>query len=225
MKKLNIITLLCGLIIFITSCGGSTTAKSVAKGEVAIGNQVWTSKNLDVETYRNGDTIPQVQDNIAFYSLTTGAWCYHENKTANGTKYGKLYNWFAVNDPRGLAPKGYHIPTDEEWTMLTQNLEGAGDDRGYIDESHAAGTKMKSTSGWEVNGGNGSNTSGFKGLPGGSRCLYGEFCSIDEIGIWWCSSDFAPETAWFRFLSYDSAYLGRSANDKHYGLSVRCIKD
>ena len=90
--------------------------------DVTIGKQTWATKNLDVESYRNGDAIPQVQDNTAWENLTTGAWCYYQNKAANGTKYGKLYNWYAVNDPRGLAPNGYHIPTDVEWTILTDNL-------------------------------------------------------------------------------------------------------
>jgi hypothetical protein len=91
---------------------------------ITIGNQVWTSKNLDVETYRNGDVIPQVQDQNAWNNLTTGAWCYYDNDASNGTKYGKLYNWYAVNDPRGLAPNGYHIPTDAEWTTLVNYLGG-----------------------------------------------------------------------------------------------------
>ena len=103
---------------------------------IKIGTQTWTSKNLDVSTYRNGDNIPEVQDFKEWKNLTTGAWCYYENKTANGAKYGKLYNWYAVSDPRGLAPTGYHIPSDDEWRILTNYL---GD---------KAGTKMKSTSGW-----------------------------------------------------------------------------
>ena len=105
--------------------------------DVTIGTQTWTSKNLNVTKYRNGDAIPQVQDKNAWAKLKTGAWCYYENNTANGTTYGKLYNWFAVNDTRGLAPKGYHIPTDAEWTILTDYLGG----------DTIAGTKMKSTSG------------------------------------------------------------------------------
>ena len=149
MKKLNIATLLCGLILFITSCGGSdnkaddrsTTAKSVDEGEVAIGKQIWTSKNLDVSKFRNGEAIPLAKTNAEWESAGENqqpAWCYYENKTANGTTYGKLYNWYAVNDPRGLAPNGYHVPTDAEWTTLTDYLGG----------DSIAGTKMKSTSGW-----------------------------------------------------------------------------
>ena len=164
MKKLNITTLLCGIILFITSCGGPTTATSVAEAEVSIGKQVWTTKNLEVETYRNGEAITQQQDATAWSKLSTGAWCYYENNTANGTTYGKLYNWFAVNDSRGLAPKGYHIPSDAEWKILTDYLGGES----------VAGTKMKSTSGWQ-NKGNGTNSSGFAELPGGTRMDEGNF--------------------------------------------------
>jgi uncharacterized protein (TIGR02145 family) len=84
------------------------------KSDKQIGSQVWSCKNLDVTTYRNGDEIPEVQDNIAWVNLTTGAWCYYDNDASNGTKYGKLYNWYAVKDSRGLAPSGYHIPTENE---------------------------------------------------------------------------------------------------------------
>jgi uncharacterized protein (TIGR02145 family) len=106
--------------------------------DVTIGTQTWTSKNLNVSTYRNGDTIPEVQDKNAWAKLKTGAWCYYENKTANGTTYGKLYNCYAVNDSRGLAPIGYHLPTDAEWTILTDYLGGES----------VANSKMKSTSRW-----------------------------------------------------------------------------
>ena len=180
--------------------------------DVTIGTQTWTSKNLDVTKYRNGDAIPQVQDKNAWAKLKTGAWCYYENKTANGTTYGKLYNWFAVNDTRGLAPKGYHIPTDAEWTILTDNL---GDE---------AGTKMKSTSGWE-NEGNGSNSIGFAGLPGGFRIGNGDFYHIGAYGYWWSSSEGSADDAWDRYLDDDSGDVGRDNDDKRDGFSVRCLSD
>jgi uncharacterized protein (TIGR02145 family) len=100
---------------------------------VEIDTQLWISKNLNVSKYRNGDEIPQVQDASEWAALTTGAWCYYENKEENGTTYGKLYNWYAVNDPRGLAPEGFHIPSDEEWNDLIENLGG----------ENVAGGKMK----------------------------------------------------------------------------------
>ena len=182
--------------------------------EIKIGTQTWTTKNLDVTTYRNGDVIPEVVQDTTWAKLTTGAWCYYENKTANGTNYGKLYNWYAVNDPRGLAPKGYHIPTEAEWTILTDYLGG----------ETIAGTKMKSTSGWDNNG-NGTNTSGFAGLPGGCRNYYGNFRFVGADGGWWRSSEGNPDNAWCRFLDDDTGYVSRSSRYKQYGSSVRCLRD
>ena len=182
--------------------------------EIKIGTQTWTTKNLDVTTYRNGDVIPEVVQDTTWAKLTTGAWCYYENKTANGTTYGKLYNWFAVNDPRGLAPKGYHIPTDAEWTILTDYLGG----------DTIAGTKMKSTSGWDNNG-NGSNTSGFAGLPGGYRFNGGYFFFIGARGFWWSSSEGNTDYAWCRGLSNGDGLLDGGYNPKHFGFSVRCLRD
>jgi uncharacterized protein (TIGR02145 family) len=222
--------------------------KGPIKG-VAIGTQVWMSTNLNVSTYRNGDIIPQVQDEDAWANLTTGAWCYYENNAANGTKYGKLYNWYAVNDARGLAPAGWHIPTDGEWTVLENSL---GDD---------AGKKMKSTSGWEswteditcsncktwnaeyrrkkecnvcqdtrVNGkktfsGNGTNSSGFSGLPGGYRSYDGDFLNVGYNGYWWSASEIVVSNAWHRRLYNYYSDLYRDGNFKFNGLSVRCVRD
>ncbi len=182
--------------------------------EIKIGTQTWTTKNLNVSTFRNGDKIPQVQDKKAWGNLTTGAWCYYENKTANGTTYGKLYNWYAVNDPRGLAPSGFHIPTDEEWTILNEGL-------GVADE---AGTKMKSTSGWNEDG-NGNNTSGFAGLPGGYRGYSGSFDDVGAEGSWWSSSENDTFSAWFRVLDNNSGYVLFSSGYKQNGFSVRCLRD
>ena len=182
--------------------------------DVKIGTQTWTSKNLNVSTYRNGDKIPQVQDKKAWSNLKTGAWCYYENNTANGTTYGKLYNWYAVCDPRGLAPNGYHIPTDNEWTILTDYLGGES----------VAGTKMKSSSGWKNNG-NGTNTSRFAGLPGGFRSYDRDFFNIGAGGYWWSSSEFNTSFAWYRNLYFNDGNVNRDNANKHYGFSVRCIKD
>ena len=182
--------------------------------EIKIGTQTWTTKNLDVTKYRNGDAIPQVQDAAAWKNLKTGAWCYYENNTANGTTYGKLYNWYAVNDKRGLAPKGYHIPSDEEWIILTNYLGG----------ETIAGAKMKSSSGWQYNG-NGTNTSGFAGLPGGCRNSNGNFYYIGADGYWWSSSESSADDAWCRDLNDDPGTVSRGSNDKRDGFSVRCLRD
>jgi uncharacterized protein (TIGR02145 family) len=207
MKKNNLILTIVLLTVILFSTSGYAQT-------VTIGTQVWTSKNLDVATYRNGDVIPQVQDENAWANLTTGAWCYYNNDASNGTKYGKLYNWYAVNDPRGLAPKGYHIPTDEEWTKLSDYLGG----------EEEAGTKMKSTSGW-YNNGNGTNSSGFSGLPGGSRDNYGAFRGIDYNGYWWSSTESGTYDAWLRYLYYYFGNVYRYSKNKGSGVSVRCLRD
>ena len=102
----------------------SFSAYSNGQSSIKIGNQVWATTNLNVTTYSNGDPIPEVKDPSEWKTLTTGAWCYYNNDPANGTKYGKLYNWYAVHDPRGLAPAGFHIPSDAEWTTLITYLGG-----------------------------------------------------------------------------------------------------
>ena len=183
------------------------------ENEIKIGDQTWITKNLDVSAYKNGDAIPQVQDEEEWANLSTGAWCYYLNQTAIGTTYGKLYNWFAVNDPRGLAPYGYHIPTDEEWTILSDNLGG---------ESQA-GTKMKSTSGWNKDG-NGTNESSFAGLPGGYRTSDGIFNNNGAFGSWWSSSEDYANIAWFRDLS-KFGWMTRMSYEKQNGFSVRCLRD
>ena len=183
---------------------------------ITIGSQVWTSKNLDVSTYRNGDTIPQVQDQNAWAELTTGAWCYYDNDTTNGTKYGKLYNWYAVNDPRGLAPIGYHIPTDAEWTILTD----------YLSEL-VAGSKMKSTGTqyWLGPNTEATNESGFSGLPGGLRNFNGAFARVGGGGYWWCSTETKGDGALVRVLGYGFGYVDRLNVSQKDGFSVRCLRD
>ena len=184
-------------------------SSTIKAQDVTIGTQTWTSKNLDVSNYRNGDIIPQVQDKKAWAKLTTGAWCYYENKAANGTKYGKLYNWYAVHDPRGLAPAGWHVPTYQEWDVLSTFL-------GEYEK------KLKSASGWHE-GGEGTNSSGFSALPGGNRSGNGTCYSIGSNGYWWL---YTLQSGATRFsLSYSSGIGGSVNYTKQDGLSVRCIKD
>lgn len=183
---------------------------------IVIGSQTWTAKNLNVSKYRNGDVIPQVQNPEQWASLTTGAWCYYENKTANGTTYGKLYNWYAVNDSRGLAPLGYHIPSKDEWTILYRFL------------GNQAGTKLKSSQGWKGTdlAGNGVNTVGFNGLPSGQRDVVGRFITLGTNGYWWSTSIGFNQLyrLGFDFNCYGGELCGHDASDVD-GLSVRCVKD
>jgi uncharacterized protein (TIGR02145 family) len=127
-------------------------------------------------------------------------------------KYGKLYNWYAVNDPRELAPQGWTLASDADWAELTYNLKG----------SSAAGTRMKTTSGWS-DGNNGTNESGFTGLPGGYRIENGTFLNQGSIGTWWSSTESNSRNAIDHYLAQSSA-LGKSNSPKQRGESVRCIK-
>ena len=141
-------------------------------------------------------------------------WYYYDNDSDNGAKYGKLYNWYAVNDPRKLAPEGWHIPADNEWTVLTDHLGG----------KEVAGNKMKSTSGWSNNG-NGTNESGFNGLSGGLCNANGSFYDIGGGGYWWSALDTEVNDAWGRGLYADYGNVFRSNNIRMDGLSVRCLRD
>jgi uncharacterized protein (TIGR02145 family) len=184
---------------------------------ITIGTQQWIIVNLDIETYRNGDTIPQVADRVSWSKLTTGAWCYYDNNPSNGTKYGKLYNWYAVNDSRGLAPKGWHIPSDAELTTLSTFLGG----------DSLAGGKLKEmgTLNWQSPNSNATNLSGFSAIPGGVRDGSGIFLSIGNDGAWWSATQDKSNFAWVRFLTYNNANLYRFSNSKTNGFSVRCLKD
>jgi uncharacterized protein (TIGR02145 family) len=195
-------------------------AKFSSDGQsVTIGKQVWMTRNLNVSSFRNGDPIPHAKTDEEWQRAGQKgqpAWCYCNNDPANGEKYGKLYNWYAVNDPRGLAPKGWHIPSGREWTVLTNYLGGAKE----------AGTKMKSKQGWPK-GGNGTNSSGFSGLPGDYRMEDGTFMSnfFDSNGSWWSSTEESTYIAWYRYLVYDRGAAERWHSGKSYGLSVRCLRD
>ena len=189
----------------------------------------FTKTNLNVSKYSDGTPIPQVTDPSQWASLTTGAWCYYNNDPANGAIYGKLYNWYAVAgiyhaasvaNPtlrKKLAPTGWHIPSDNEWTALTTCLGG----------ENVAGGKMKSTSTlWQSPNTAATNESGFSGLPAGYRVNTGSlFTAIGSIGSWCSSSENTTATAWDRLLNNSNSFAGRPDYDKRGGISVRCLKD
>jgi len=186
---------------------------------LVIANKTWMSQNLNVSHYRNGDAIPEAKSGAEWdrYSESRmGCWCYYDFKTSNGRIYGKLYNWFAVNDPRGLAPKGWHVPKDVEWLVFT-NFPGNGERPGLL---------MKSPSGWSDGYQNcgGINTTGFNGLPGGSREV-GFFSGIGLLGHWWCSTESEVNFARTRGLACMSKDLWLNVCLKQCGNSVRCVKD
>ena len=203
------------------SNGNLSTAVTDVDGNVyttvKIGTQTWTQTNLNVSHYRNGDVIPQVTDPTAWANFTTGAWCYYNNDPANGTIYGKLYNGYAVTDPRGLAPTGYHIPTNIEWTTLTNYLGG----------ENVAGGKMKQTgtSYWLSPNQGSSNSSRFTAIPGGNRSFVGDFRQIGMYGQYWSSTENNAENLFYLHLTYILEKAGFSSFKKSTGYSIRCIKD
>jgi uncharacterized protein (TIGR02145 family) len=207
-------------VSFTTLTGGSVGTVTDFDGNVyttvIIGTQEWMDENLKVTHYRNGEPIQKVTDGTQWSDLTTGAYCWYDNdEPTYGETYGALYNWFTVDDSRNLCPTGWHVPSDGEWTTLSDYLGGTWE----------AGVKMKSSSGWNNNG-NGTNESGFTALPGGERTNNGTFYNIGNRGIW-CSTSTTEDVDFFlwHWLQYNLQYLGVGWSHKTFGTSVRCVRD
>jgi uncharacterized protein (TIGR02145 family) len=199
--------------------GSVTDQNGNTYATIVIGTQEWMAENLRSTTYANGDPIPNVTGNTAWPQLTTGAWAHYDNNSGYESPYGKLYNWYAVADPRNVCPTGWHVPTDAEWTVLSDYLGGES----------VAGGKMKSTGTqyWISPNTGATNESGFSGLPGGLRNYFdGYSYTLGTSGYWWSASESgAAESAWGRYLySYDAdVYLVESYYGNGY--SVRCLRD
>lgn len=230
------------------------TAITLQAQTVKIGKQKWMAENLNVDKFRNGEPIPEAKTQEEWLNASTKqqpVWCYYDFRAVqsdptNGDKYGKLYNLYAVSDPRGLCPSGWHVPSDDEWTMLTNALGG----------EKFAGDKIKSTTGWKIYY-NGTNSSGFNGLPGGFYCSQvnpntGEddmvFSGIGDVAYWWSSTESSEyfggvkgvfeggyaKGAWFRSIGVREMRDNSSDENAVYrgpgstfglGFSVRCVKD
>jgi len=183
---------------------------------IEIGNQCWTKENLKTTKYADGSVIPNVTDSLLWQELTYGAWANYENSAGNDSVYGKLYNWYTVTDPRNICPAGWHVPSDAEWTTLTDFLGG---------ESFAGG-KMKTTTGWQAPNTVATNESGFSGLPGGNRGPNtSPFVSVGYSGNWWSSSEDDTGFVWYRYLYYSSGNVSRSSSNQLNGFSIRCLRD
>jgi uncharacterized protein (TIGR02145 family) len=199
-----------------TAYGAQQTFTTVTLPSVTIGSQAWSTKNLNVTTYRNGDPIPQVTDPTQWANLTTGAWCWYNNDSATyAATYGRLYNWYAVNDSRGIAPLGWHIPTDNEWVTLENRLGG----------SSVAGGLMKSETGWTLPNTGATNSSGFSALPGGMRTGEGVFSTVGTSANFWSTTELSATNAWYRYLFNEGIALVRFNAVKRLGLSVRIVGD
>ena len=210
-------------------CGDLVSHEGYEYSTVLIGNQCWFAENLRTENYGNGDVIPSDLSGSEWPSTTSGAvavygegnsTCYDQSPDGEACdevwsldSHGRLYNWHAVNDVRGLCPSGWHIPTDGEWTVMSEHLGG----------EMIAGVQMKAEFGW-ANGGNGTNTSGFSGLSGGSRNWgNGYFTGAGHVSYWWSSTGNGSSDAWSRALDYNKERVSRVNSAQSNGLYIRCI--
>lgn len=221
----------CGAIFFFIACHqpsstssnpNLTESDSVVNNanadakQIKIGNQLWATANLSVTHFSNGDLIPEANSSAQWEKAGVEgkpAWCYYNQDPVLGKKYGMLFNWYAVTDKRNIAPRGWHIPDDDEWKILTEFL-GEED----------AGTKMKSPVEWKEEG-SGANKNGFNGLPGGYRYNNGNFNGLYAYGSFWSNTSFDSSGAWYRYLGESTKKLTRNYSDKRDGFSVRCIRD
>ncbi len=204
------------------SCSHSTSV-SQTPATIAICGHTWTARNLDVTTYRNGDPIPQVTDPTAWTELTTGAWCWYNNDSVTYHAYGRLYNWYAVNDPRGLAPEGWHVLTDADWEAMETCL---GED--------SVGYRMRAAAGaqWPAPASAIDNSSGFAGLPSGMRSDSGAFSLAGHSAVYWTSVEGSVSEAFCGRLIHHvnnagvpSMVTGVGYMNKADGYAVRCVKD
>jgi uncharacterized protein (TIGR02145 family) len=206
---------------FIDPIGEHTVDKSYVRStfhpEIQIGNQIWMASNLDVDFFRNGDKIQMAGTKTEWLRAISNhepAWCYYSNNDSYGKQFGKLYNWYAVNDRRGLAPDGWYIPTETDWNRLILSLGG----------EKIAGRKMKTKTGWDFYGLPGSNSSKFTGYPCGFRNVNGSFAGRGKEGLWWSSSPSGIGIVRLRLLSNTDEALLRNDGRPDSALYVRCVK-
>jgi uncharacterized protein (TIGR02145 family) len=198
------------------ACGTSTvTYDGHNYTTVQIGSQCWFKENLRNDNYNDGTAIPGSMDNATWTTTTSGAQAILDaDSVANFATYGRLYNWYAVNNAAGLCPTGWHVPTDAEWDSLIDYLGGAS----------VAGNAMKSTTGWP-SGRGGTNTSGFSALPGGYRSSgTGDFYDQGDYGGWWSASPHGTN-AWNSYLYSGASYVYHASGNPRFGFSVRCVRD
>jgi uncharacterized protein (TIGR02145 family) len=228
-------------IYSLDNCGTISDADGNIYNTVTIGTQCWMKENLNTTKYNDGTNIPNQTDNNAWSGLTTGAYCDYNNTPANSTTYGRLYNWYAVdnnvatkvrsNGGKNVCPTGWHIPDDTEWTTLTDYLTNNG--YGYEGSGSDIGKSMASTSGWLEYGTPGwvgndqasNNSSGFTALPGGYRELIGTYMYVGRIGMWWSSSEYPTTDAWYRTVASANTDVYGDPGFKQLGSSVRCLRD
>jgi len=199
------------------SWGTITDADGNVYHTITIGTQVWMVENLKTTKYRNGASIPNVSTNAQWEVLGTGAYCNYNNDVLNANTYGRLYNWFAVNDSRKLAPEGWHISSYADWYTLINYLGGES----------VAGGKLRETgtTHWCYPNNGATNECGFTALPAGYRNLWGSFSNKTYQALWWCSTEGSPDLAWAALIIFNAVNVTFEADYKKYGCAVRCVKD
>lgn len=206
------------IAFFLSACGGGITdIDGNTYRTVRIGDQVWMAENLRSTRFRDGSPIPQVPSQADWEALGSAAWASYDNNALNIAAFGMLYNGFAAEDPRGLCPSGWRIPTDTDWMLLTEHLGG---------ESEAGG-KLKSTGTKVWNNPNVAATDevGFSALPAGYRFRNGMFDHIGSGAYWWTAADSSASVMTYRMAHYDYADLSWNRSSKSTGYSVRCVKE
>lgn len=187
---------------------------------VTIGGRDWLAENLKVTCYRDGSAIDKVKGSATWEECAEnerGAYCDYKNNAANGLIYGRLYNFFAVNDPRGLCPEGWHVASDEEWQAMTDVIGGDSIAGGLLKETGFAH--------WIRPNSGAVNSYGFSALPGGFRWFSGYCEGLKLRGVWWTSSCANDVDAVTRYMDYQASDCMKDLNNKRHGASVRCIKD
>jgi uncharacterized protein (TIGR02145 family) len=202
---------------------------------VTIGTQVWMAENLKTTRYCNGDligTTTPVSLDISNENTPKYQWAYAGNEN-NVAAHGRLYTWFSVSDNRNICPTGWHVPTAAQWTILIDYLSNNGYGYGGGYRGIDIGKSMAAPSGWatdETKGsiGNdqaGNNSIGFTALPSGFRHYNGRFSHVGKVGNWWTTTESCDTLAQFFDMYYDYGYVNSYNNNKHFGFSVRCLRD
>ena len=210
------------LLLLSLSFGTVTDIDGNVYETVQIGEQLWMAENLKVTHYQNGDEIPTGYSNSEWSNLSTGAYTVFDDDLSNADIYGNLYNWYAVDDDRGICPVGWHVPSDDEYTVLIDFLGGES----------VAGGKMKEAGleHWNYDSDQisleATNESGFTGLPAGHRNTNsGDYIYMGFYGYFWSSTNNGSDLAWRRYLFHYSSGVARDTFGKPNGFSIRCLRD
>lgn len=195
---------------------------------VKIGDQCWMIENLKVTHYRNGDPIPNLTDNGEWYNTSSGAYCDFNNDGGHVEVYGRLYNFYAIQDSGNIAPEGWHIPTDAEWKQMETYLgmsQGDADATGWRGTDEGGKLKEAGTEHWNAPNTGATNETGFTALPGGYRVNNGAFLNMGIYAYFWSATESGDYAAWGRILSSGVAGVYHYSDSKSAGFSLRCVKD